>query len=51
MVSRGKHMSTLVGTTILATTLFGVLIGQIALGAETAGVVIGSIVLMTVRGA
>ncbi|HUZ72558.1 MAG TPA: hypothetical protein VMU87_06215 [Stellaceae bacterium] len=44
-------MSTVVGTAILASTLFGVLIGQITAGAEVAGVVIGSIVLMTMRGA
>lgn len=44
-------MSTLVGTAILASTLFGVLIGQITAGAEAAGVIIGAIVLMTVRGA
>ncbi len=44
-------MSTLVGTVILASTLFGVLLGQITAGAEVAGVIIASLVLMTLRGA
>ena len=44
-------MSTLVGTVILGSTLFGVLLGQITGAAEVAGVVIGSLVLMTLRGA
>jgi hypothetical protein len=42
-------MSTLIGTAILGSTLFGVLIGQISAGAELAGVVIGSLVLMSLR--
>jgi hypothetical protein len=44
-------MSFLVGTVILASTLTGVLLGQIAFGAEVAGVAIASVVLMTVQGA
>ena len=44
-------MSTLIGTVILASTLFGVLMGQITAGAEVAGVAIGAVVLMTMRGA
>ena len=44
-------MSSLVGTVILASTVFGVLIGQITAGAEFAGVIIGSLVLMTLRDA
>jgi hypothetical protein len=47
----GQSMSTLVGTVILGSTLFAVLLGQITAGAEVAGVVIGSVVLMTLRGA
>lgn len=42
-------MSTLVGTAILGSTLFGVLLGQITAGAEVVGVVIGSLVLMSLR--
>ncbi|HTC18560.1 MAG TPA: hypothetical protein VN899_06095 [Stellaceae bacterium] len=42
-------MSTLIGAVTLASTLFGVLVGQIAAGAEFAGVVIASLVVMSLR--
>lgn len=42
-------MSSLIGAVTLASTLCGVLFGQITAGAEFAGVVIASLVLMTVR--
>jgi hypothetical protein len=42
-------MTTLVGTVTLASTLCGVLFGQITAGAEFAGVIIASLVLMTLR--
>jgi hypothetical protein len=42
-------MSSLIGTVTLASTLFGVLFGQITAGAEFAGVIIASLVLMTMR--
>lgn len=42
-------MSSLIGTVTLASTVFGVLVGQITAGAEFAGVVIASLVLMSVR--
>ncbi|HYL34134.1 MAG TPA: hypothetical protein VEU53_13425 [Stellaceae bacterium] len=42
-------MSTLIGGVTLASTLFGVLVGQIAAGAEFAGVVIASLVVMSLR--
>ncbi|HLJ63722.1 MAG TPA: hypothetical protein VKT70_06435 [Stellaceae bacterium] len=42
-------MSSLIGSLTLASTVFGVLIGQITAGAEVAGVVIASVVLMTLR--
>ncbi|HXP30452.1 MAG TPA: hypothetical protein VN832_05135 [Stellaceae bacterium] len=42
-------MSTLIGTVTLASTLCGVLLGQITAGAEFAGVVIASLVLITLR--
>ena len=42
-------MSSLIGTVTLASTVFGVLLGQITAGAEFAGVVIASLVLMSVR--
>jgi len=42
-------MSFLVGSVILASTVAGVLLGQIAFGAEVAGVAIASLVLMTLQ--
>ncbi len=42
-------MSTLIGGVTLVSTLFGVLTGQIAAGAEFAGVVIASLVVMSLR--
>jgi hypothetical protein len=42
-------MSTLIGGVILASTLFGVLVGQITAGAEFAGVVVASLVVMSLR--
>jgi hypothetical protein len=42
-------MSTLIGAVTLASTLFGVLVGQITAGAEFAGVVIASLVVMSLR--
>ena len=42
-------MSTLVGAVTLASTVCGVMLGQITAGAPVAGVVIASLVLMTVR--
>ena len=42
-------MTTLIGTVTLASTVFGVLLGQITAGAEFAGVVIASLVLITLR--
>jgi hypothetical protein len=42
-------MTFLVGTVILASTLFGVLLGEITVGAEVAGVILGSLVLMTLN--
>jgi len=46
---RKKPMSTLIGGVTLASTLFGVLVGQIAAGAEFAGVVLASLIVMTLR--
>ena len=42
-------MSTLIGGVVLASALFGVLVGQIAAGAEFAGVVIASLVVMSLQ--
>ncbi|HJT09074.1 MAG TPA: hypothetical protein VJ747_19230 [Stellaceae bacterium] len=42
-------MSSLVGAVTLASTMAGVLLGQITAGTEFAGVVIASLVLMTLR--
>jgi hypothetical protein len=42
-------MSTLIGGVTLASTLVGVLVGQITAGAEFAGVVIASLLVMTLR--
>ncbi|HYM04684.1 MAG TPA: hypothetical protein VET85_17160 [Stellaceae bacterium] len=42
-------MSSLVGAVTLASTVFGLLLGQITVGAPVAGVVIASLVLMTLR--
>lgn len=42
-------MSSLIGTVTLASTVFGVLLGQITAGAEFAGVVIASLVLISLR--
>ncbi|MGA2088554.1 MAG: hypothetical protein ABSG66_06515 [Stellaceae bacterium] len=42
-------MSTLIGGVVLASALFGVLVGQIAAGAEFAGVVIASLVVMSLH--
>ncbi|HEX6840456.1 MAG TPA: hypothetical protein VJO12_02180 [Stellaceae bacterium] len=42
-------MSSLVGAVTLASTMCGVLLGQITAGTEFAGVVIASLVLMTLR--
>jgi hypothetical protein len=42
-------MSTLIGGVTLASTLCGVLVGQITAGAEFAGVVIASLLVMTLR--
>ena len=44
-------MSTLIGAVTLASTVFGLLIGQITAGAEFAGVIIASLVLMSLRDA
>jgi hypothetical protein len=44
-------VSTLIGTVTLASTVFGLLIGQITAGAEFAGVIIASLVLMSLRDA
>jgi hypothetical protein len=44
-------MATLVGTVILGSTLFGVLLGQITGGTEIVGVMIGALVLMSLRNA
>jgi hypothetical protein len=44
-------MTTLVGTVILGSTLFAVLLGQVSAGADAAGVIIGALVLMSMRGA
>jgi hypothetical protein len=42
-------MSSLLGAVTLASTLSGLMLGQITAGAEFAGVIIASLVLMTVR--
>jgi hypothetical protein len=42
-------MNTLIGGVVLASALFGVLVGQIAAGAELAGVVIASLVVMSLH--
>ena len=42
-------MSSLIGTVTLASTVFGLLLGQITAGAEFAGVVIASLVLISLR--
>jgi hypothetical protein len=45
----GKLMSSLLGAVTLASTLSGLMLGQITAGAEFAGVIIASLVLMTLR--
>ena len=42
-------MSSLIGTVTLASTFFGVLLGDITAGAEFAGVIIASLVLISLR--
>ena len=42
-------MSSLLGAVTLASTVCGLMLGQITVGAQFAGVVIGALVLMTVR--
>ena len=42
-------MSSLIGAVTVASTLFGVMLGQIAVGTESLGVLIGAAVLMTLR--
>jgi hypothetical protein len=42
-------MSWLIGILIVATTIFGVLLGQIAAGYEALGVILTGIILMTLR--
>ncbi|HZS85050.1 MAG TPA: hypothetical protein VFA50_19405 [Stellaceae bacterium] len=42
-------MSSLVGALTVASTLFGLLLGQISAGAEMLGVLIAATVLMTLR--
>jgi hypothetical protein len=42
-------MSSLLGAVTLASTVCGLMLGQITAGAQFAGVVIASLVLMTVR--
>jgi hypothetical protein len=42
-------MSSLVGAVTLASTMCGLLLGEITAGTQLAGVVIASLVLMTVR--
>lgn len=42
-------MSSLIGTVTLASTVFGVLLGEITAGAEFAGVIIASLVLISLR--
>jgi hypothetical protein len=42
-------MSTLLGAVTLASTVCGLMLGQISAGAQFAGVVLASLVLMTLR--
>lgn len=42
-------MSTLLGAVTLASTVFGLALGQISAGAQFAGVVLASLVLMSLR--
>jgi hypothetical protein len=42
-------MSSLLGAVTLASTVCGLMLGQITVGAPLAGVIIASLVLMTVR--
>jgi hypothetical protein len=42
-------MTSLVGAVTLASTMCGLLLGQITAGTQVVGVVIASLVLMTVR--
>jgi hypothetical protein len=42
-------MSTLLGAVTLASTVCGLMLGQITAGAQSAGVVLASLVLMTLR--
>ena len=42
-------MSTLLGAVTLASTVCGLILGQISVGAPFAGVVIASLVVMTLR--
>jgi hypothetical protein len=42
-------MTSLVGAVTLASTISGLLLGQITAGTQLAGVVIASLVLMTLR--
>jgi len=42
-------MGTLVGAVTLASTICGLLLGQITAGTQLAGVVVASLVLMTLR--
>ena len=42
-------MPLLLGSTTLACTLFGMMLGQVALGIESAGVLLASVVLMSLQ--
>jgi hypothetical protein len=42
-------MSWLIGVLTVASTVFGVLLGQVAAGFESLGVILAGIVLMTLR--
>jgi hypothetical protein len=42
-------MSTLLGAVTLGSTICGLMLGQITAGAQSAGVVLASLVLMTLR--